>query len=125
MSDLTLSVPMPPNLTNRRSGGSHWRTVHREKAAYQAALTTRLRARLLPVPPPEPFARVRIHSTMYLGAHMDDDNAMARHKWLVDWLRAAGYVADDRKRNIEWAAFPEQIVKRDGNYRIVLTLSPL
>ncbi len=62
---------------------------------------------------------------MYLGGAMDDDNAMARHKPLLDWLKTRGYIADDRKKNIVWEGLPEQIVKRDGNYRIELTITPL
>ena len=125
MTPLTLTVPMPENVTNRRSGRSHWRVQHREKKAYLARLDVLQATGRLPPPPPAPFARARIRSTMHLGAHMDDDNAMARHKPLLDWLKTRGYVADDRKRNLEWDAFPEQIVRRTGDYRITLTLFPL
>jgi hypothetical protein len=56
---------------------------------------------------------------------MDDGNAMNRHKWIEDWLTTRGYIVDDRKKNLEWEGFPEQIVKRDGNYSITLTLTPI
>lgn len=119
---MTLVVPMPPNLANRRSGGSHWRTIHREKGAYVATLDALLATRRLPAPPSVPWERATIASVMHLGAAMDDDNAMARHKWLCDWLKSRGYVTDDRKRNLTWAGFPEQRIKRGAEYRIVLTL---
>ena len=62
---------------------------------------------------------------MHLGAAMDDGNAMNRHKWLEDWLVTRGYLVDDRKSCLTWETFPTQIVKRDGKYRIELTLTPL
>jgi hypothetical protein len=136
---LTLVVPMPPTLTNSAHGRSrHWRALEREKTAYWATLDTMQGPKpwrvpapsgyieyQLPTPPARPWASVEIRSTMYLGGAMDDENAMARHKWLVDWLRHRGYIADDRKKNVRWSDFPEQIVKRDGRYRIHLTITPL
>jgi hypothetical protein len=113
-------VPMPPNLTNRRSGGSHWRTIHREKKAYQATLDLLQLAGKIPRAPDLPPARITLRSTMYLGAHMDVDNAMARHKPLCDWLATRGFVVNDR--DIHWLAFPTQIVKRGQDYRIELDL---
>lgn len=139
MSDvLRFVVPMPPNLTN--NGGrktTHWRQFHREKKSYLGLLDSlqgvggilgmqggHVEVRI-PVPPLQPFASVSIRSVMYLGGAMDDDNAMARHKPLLDWLKTRGYLVDDRKKNIVWEGLPEQVVKRDGNYRIELTLTPL
>ena len=138
MTALTLTLPMPPNIANGSHG--HWRARHREKVAYWDALDavaamSRARARaskvpmqrdlVIPDPPPVPYARASIRSTMYLGAAMDDSNAMRRHKWVEDWLVTRGYLADDRKKCLKWETFPEQIIKRDGNYRLVLTLTPL
>ena len=130
---LTFTLPMPPNIANGSHG--HWRARHREKVSYWADLdivaamcrtdgwahATDWR---IPGPPAEPFARATIASTMHLGAAMDDSNAMRRHKWVEDWLKTRGYIVDDRKKCLTWTGFPEQIVKRDGNYRLVLTLTP-
>lgn len=128
-------VPMPVNFTNPRSRKSrHWRQAHRDKMALWTVLDViqscgRLQLASIvgriPRPPREPFARVSMRSTMYLGGAMDDDNALARHKPLLDWLKTRGYLADDRKKNIVWQGLPEQVVKRDGNYRIELELTPL
>lgn len=122
---LTFTVPMPANLTNRGSGRSHWRVIHTEKTAYRAQLDLLLAAKQLPRPPAEPFAKATVRSTMHLGGAMDDDNAMARHKVLLDWLKQRRYIVDDRRKCLRWESFPEQIIKRDGNYHIVLTLTPL
>jgi hypothetical protein len=132
---LVFVVPMPPRLMNRRGEGSHWRTLHREKLAYWTTLDAlaSFGARVtgagwcgfvVPAPPAAPMAQATLGSAMVLGAAMDDDNAMARHKWLVDWLRTRGYIVDDRKRRLTWAGFPEQTVTRKAEPRITLTLSP-
>lgn len=121
---LTLTLPMPAPVTNRRTGNG-WRTVHAEKLRYAAACDALQGAGLIPPPPRTPFARATIASVMHLGHAMDDDNALVRHKVSIDWLRTRGYIADDRKKCLQWAGLPEQIVKRDGNYRLVLTLTPL
>jgi hypothetical protein len=59
---------------------------------------------------------------MHLGAMMDHDNALRRHKWPLDWLKTRRYIVDDSPAHLNWKSFPEQRVKRDGNYRIDLTL---
>lgn len=132
---LVFVVPMPPRLMNRRGEGSHWRTLHREKLAYWTTLDAlaSFGARVtgagwcgfvVPAPPAAPLDRATLASHMVLGAAMDDDNAMTRHKWVVDWLRTRGYIVDDRKRRLTWAGFPEQTVSRKETPRITLTLTP-
>ncbi len=125
---LVLTLPMPMNLANARM---HWRVKQKAKKAYWDHLNILATCRVvfgpdlhrIPPAPVAPFARARIASLMFVGAKMDADNAMARHKWALDWLQGAGYIANDR--NLEWVGVPEQVVKRDGNYRLVLTLTEL
>lgn len=117
---LTFVLPMPPNLANARM---HWRRKHREKLDYWMILDAKLAWKDLPNPPRRPWPHATIRSTMYLGASMDDDNAMARHKWALDWLVSRGYLVDDRKRCLTWDGFPAQVVKRDGNYRLEITIA--
>jgi len=113
---------MPPNLAN---GRMHHMVKHREKKKYWRALDERQQSGLLPPPPVQPYHRVRIASHMVLRAYMDDDNALARHKWILDWLVTRGYLADDRKQNIEWDALPIQEASRKRIPEITLTLTPL
>jgi hypothetical protein len=120
---IRLTVPMPPLMTNRTGRQSrHWRAVERAKRRYWAALDERQNCGLIPPPLPRPLDRASLRSVMYLGAPMDDDNAVARHKWILDWLRTRGYVRDDRRKVLTWAAFPDQIIKRGQEYRIELVL---
>jgi hypothetical protein len=134
MTPLVFTVPMPPHVTNRSRGSSHWRRGYNEKIAYWTTLDVLSCSRfsispsygyVVPSPPLTPFACVSAMSVMYLGGAMDDDNALARHKPLLDWLKKRRYLADDRKKNIVWTGLPEQVIRRDGNYRIVLTLTEL
>lgn len=119
---MTFDVPMPPNIANGAHG--HWSSRHKAKKAYWATLDALQLIGKLPAPPKRPLATAGISSVMMLGAAMDDSNAMRRHKWVEDWLKTRGYIKDDRKTCLFWTGFPQQIVKRDGNYRIILTLWP-
>ena len=115
--------PMPPNLTNRRSGASHWAVRGREKKDYLAQCDQRQNAGLIPPPPKTPFKQALISSWMLLGGAMDDDNALARHKWPLDWLKTRGYIVDDRRTCVKWTGLPEQEVKRGVDYRLEITLT--
>ena len=120
MSTLHITVPMPPNIGN--GGHYHWRTRDNQRKLYLATLDARQAAGLVPRPPKKPMTKARLRSVMHLGAAMDDDNAMRRHKWVLDWLRTRGYIADDKKKCLTWAGFPEQHVNRRDEYTIDLTL---
>lgn len=110
---------MPDNVANARV---HWRARQRLKTRYAALLDELQSIALIPAPPISPLSKVTVRSTMYLGNAMDDDNAAARHKPLLDWLKTRGYIADDRRKCLRWESFPEQIVRRTGHYHIELTI---
>ena len=121
---ITITVPMPPNLSNVAARASRsGKAQHFAKLRYWKQLDERQQCGLIPAPPSTPLESVTLTSVMYLGNAMDDDNAVARHKWVLDWLRTRGYVRDDRRRNLRWGAFPEQVVRRGHEYGIEITLS--
>ena len=117
---LTFVLPLPPNMGNYRG---HWRGKETKRTAYIRECDMRATA-LGYVTYPAPTAPVRLTSTLYMGAHMDDDNALARLKWPVDWLKTRGYLVDDRRTHCRMT-IPEQVVKRNQEYRVEITLSPL
>jgi len=122
-SSLLFRFPMPRPLTNASGRSRHWRTMEREKKAYWTTCNGLYHARLLPpLPDDAPWEKARILSTMILGGAMDDDNAMARHKWAIDWLAGWGYVKSDRKTCLVWGDFPIQTVTRKEEAKIILTL---
>jgi hypothetical protein len=55
---------------------------------------------------------------------MDHDNAVARCKWPLDLLVQLGYLADDRRKNVQWAGFPDQIVSRKQEPSLTLIITP-
>lgn len=123
---IALTLPMPPIASNRRHGSSrHWRAIEREKKAYWEQLDVLQLVRRIPPSPAAPIARATLRSTMYLGAAMDDDNAVIRHKWPIDWLVRAGFLASDRRTCLRWESLPDQVIKRDGDYRLALTITPV
>lgn len=116
-----LVLPLPANVANRRM---HWRVKQRKKKAYWNELTNRLYARLIPKPPPEAPPVCRISVKLYVGNWMDQDNAMARLKWMLDWLAAYDYIADDNPKALKWDGMPEQEIDR-SNPRVELTLEAI
>lgn len=138
---LVLVVPMPENVTNKARGSTHWRRHHSAVAAYWRSLDAIAAVSRhgpnpatvfhIPEAPAVPLHNVVVRSAMVLGGAMDDDNAMARHKHLADWLVANGYVATDRRErkkdgaSFRWAEPPAQRVSRKEVWRITLTLQPV
>lgn len=104
---LIFALPLPLNIANARL---HWRVKNNAKQAYFADLDALQAAKILPAPPPQPWTKARIASDMFVGNRMDADNAMARHKWPLDWLQTRGYIANDK--DLEWAALPAQTISR-------------
>jgi hypothetical protein len=119
---VTLTLPMPENVGNARL---HWRTKNRAKNDYLAACDALQARNAVPAPPPVPLPRATIAAAMVLGGHMDDDNAMARLKWPIDWLKTRGYIADDRRKNLTWTGFPSQHVTRKQPPSVTLTLTEI
>ncbi len=115
-----LTVPMPVNISNSDRG---WRVRIGQKKAYFRALDTLQLLGRIPAPPRRALDGVTLDSIMHLARQMDVDNAMRRHKWVLDWLKTRGYIVDDSPAHLTWVSFPEQRVKRDGNYCIELTLT--
>lgn len=117
-----LVVPLPPNMAN--DGRVHWRRKYNAQQEYFDTLDLLLAARRIPAPPREVPGRVRLTAHLFVWSEMDDDNALARLKHALDWLRTRGYVADDRRRNIEWTGLPQQTIDR-RDQRLELIIEPV
>lgn len=121
---LTLTLPLPMNIANSRM---HWRVKEALRQSYFAACDYLLTIKQVPPPPhhTKPLERCALRATLKVGGAMDDDNAVARCKWSIDWLKTRGYIRDDSRKHLRWAQFPEQTIKRDGDYLVTLTLTEL
>lgn len=120
MTELHITVPMPPPLSNASGRSRHWRTVAREKRNYLNLLDGLWLAKRMPAAPVPPLRRVQLTATMYVGARHDQDNLVSRCKWPIDWIATRGFVKNDR--DVEWHSFPKQIVQRGQEYRIEFVL---
>lgn len=113
-----LTLPLPPNRGNARW---HWRVELRKKQEYWHWLNLYRATERFPRgwggPTPEV---VRVRAKLYVWNRMDDDNAMARLKWVMDWLEAWDYIGDDGA-GVEWEGLPEQAIDRK-NQRVEITL---
>lgn len=115
----TFVLPLPPNMANARR---HWTATLRQKNDYYARCDAMALA--LPKPPTKPHDCVRMSVTLYVWSMMDPDGAVSRCKWPIDWLVKAGYVVDDKGRNIEWAGMPTQVIDRKAQ-RLEITIEPI
>jgi len=67
--------------------------------------------------------QVKIKATIYCGGRMDDDNAIARLKWPVDWMVRNGWLEGDRSSQLSWDWPIAQVVKRGQDYRVEFELT--
>jgi hypothetical protein len=118
---IVLALPLPPNVANSRG---HWRTRNKLRAEFFEACDLRLLAQQIPAPPDQPWRRVMVSAHLVVGSRMDDDNAMARCKYALDWAVRTGYLVDDRAANCWWRGIPTQTVSRTQPGSVVLTLDP-
>ena len=113
---MIFTLPLPPNMGNMRL---HWRQRNRKKKDYW--LRCDIAMRLKWPSRGQPWERATISAHFYVWNLMDDDNAMSRVKFPVDWLVNQGYIVDDSRKVLTWTGLPEQTIDRK-NQRLEITL---
>lgn len=114
---MKLVAPLPPNIAN---GRMHWRVkLNRKKQYWESVDSWRIWWRW--PHPKKASKRARISATLFVYSLMDDDNAMARVKWLLDYLVAWEYLPGDSRKHIRWAGLPDQKIDRK-NQRIEIEI---
>lgn len=83
----SFTLALPPNLANTRM---HWTVKSRGKREYIEGCDRRY-----PIGPATTLPTAKASVTLYVHQPMDEDNAVARVKWPIDWFVTRGYVADD------------------------------
>jgi hypothetical protein len=109
-------LPLPPNMAN---GRMHWRAKDRKRNEYFEACDEWKNSSVVPSPPSRPIAFAELRALLTLWNPMDDDGAMARIKWSLDWLVTRGYLAGDSRKHVRWHSVPDQQIDRKA-YGIVL-----
>lgn len=118
---LVFTFPMPDNIANARQ---HWAMKHRRKNTLWGLCDVLVKGKILPMPPKDaPWTKATISSRMVVGNSMDHDNAIARHKPLLDWLVTRGYLLNDTRKCLDWTGFPAQKVSRKNLPEIEITLT--
>jgi len=112
-------MPMPENLANARL---HWAVKDKARKAYWRHCDLLVQGQILPPPPAVPLPKATLSVRMTLGNAMDDDNALARCKWAIDFLVKRKYIVDDSRKHLRLAGLPEQIVSRKNAPCLELTL---
>jgi hypothetical protein len=115
-----LVVPMPINVANTPM---HWAKKNRLRGEYFQKLDNLHLQKKIPNAPARALAKASISSVMYLGKIMDTDNAISRHKWVLDWMKTRGFIVDDKPGVLSWSAFPCCVVKHGEEHRIEITLT--
>lgn len=117
---LCVTLPMPPSKGNMRG---HTRQMNRVKLRYWAQLEERRKLlKQLPDPPDPPLTRVIGEAVYYVHNRLDYTNAATNMKWPEDYLVEKKYLAGDSPDHLQWAAYPTQIVDRQGEARMTLIL---
>lgn len=133
---LVLELPEPPALNRmidlakqrtRRSRAGGWMkrslpvVYDQAKERYELACLAAVRQAGVR-PPTTPWRRWRLEQAAFrIHTPRDPIELLAGLKWSIDWLVAAGYVANDSPRELDALPVPTQTVAR-ANRGVTLTL---
>lgn len=94
---LVFLLPLPMDRANTYQ---HYMARHRERKALWRVLDQRVTLKFLPRAPLRPY--VKAHATIELRTwrQMDEDNADARLKDVLDWFKSRGYIVDDSPEHL-------------------------
>lgn len=116
--ELRFEMPLPANVAN---GRVHWRTKYNAGKQYQRTLDNRLLVRILPKAPAQPFAKARAEIEVRTFRIMDRDNATARVKNCLDWLKTRGYIVNDSPDHLALSVEPVKVPKSGCGVFVKLT----
>jgi Holliday junction resolvase RusA-like endonuclease len=122
---MKLTLPLPPNRANARG---HWAVQRKARKAYCLKALVAIRNQYGPLPIAggaslSQNAR-RVTATLYVRNLMDDDNATALLKWVLDTLVHAGLLVDDKQPWCTLTGIPQQVLER-RKPRVELELEPV
>jgi hypothetical protein len=119
-TELVITLPLPVNLAN---GRMHWREKDRDRKAYFEHCDVLSMTKGIRWLDGEPAKRpAALGFVLHVGNQMDDDNALARVKWAVDWLFTRRFLVEDKR---PWCSMsiPSQVITRDKNkQRLEITI---
>lgn len=108
---LVFDFPLPENVGNRN--WIHWGSKTQSRTAYFALLDTRVLVKWLPRAPQRAFQRAHAQIDVRTFRLSDQDNATARMKWPLDWLKTRGYLEDDSPAHLTFTLTPTVAPRHD------------
>ena len=120
---MRIVLPLPPNMAN---SSMHWRTKNRKRQDYvqHCHATAKYDPPKIYPGVPRTLEKATITATIYHTHTMDDDNAMARLKWPVDWLVTNLWLTDDDPAHLVWTGVPTQVKCKREDRRVEFVLEP-
>lgn len=114
---LEFELPGLPRMANIASGRSHWRYAHQEAATWKQAV----KLAVGPRKPKKPLPRYRLILTRFSSVEPDFDGLTRGFKSLVDGLKMAGVIEDDKLSNSgAWDCQWDRARPREGKVRVVV-----
>ena len=107
---MKITLPLPPNMAN---GRMHWAAKHRKQQAYKLRCTATHPAR-----PEKPVVPAIVSARLYVWNLMDDDGAVARLKWPLDWLVEREILANDDPKSMRLGEVTQVIDRKNQRVEI-------
>ena len=111
---MRITLPLPPNMANARM---HWARKHRLQKMYRLRCTA-----YHPDRPDAPIVPATVSATLYVWNMMDEDGAVARLKWPIDWLVYRDILANDDPASMTLGKVAQVIDRK--NQRVELRILP-
>lgn len=112
---LEFELPGLPAMMNASGRSRHWRTVAREKRRWRQTTALVVRSRR----PPQPLAKAKLSCTRFSSNEPDFDGLVSGFKPIIDGLKDAGILVDDKSANIGQPSYTwEHAPNGQGKVRI-------
>jgi Holliday junction resolvase RusA-like endonuclease len=92
---LSFELPGLPRMANPSGRSQHWRAVFGERRKWKTAVWAAVQGKL----PRQPLERYTLHLTRFSSVPPDFDGLVSSWKAIVDGLREAKVIADDKLVN--------------------------
>jgi Holliday junction resolvase RusA-like endonuclease len=89
---LSFTLDGLPRMTNPSGRGTHWRTIAGERRKWKTAVWAAAQGKL----PRQPLVTFTLHLTRFSSVAPDYDGLVSGFKAIVDGLREARVIADDK-----------------------------
>lgn len=112
---LEFELPGLPRMSNISSGKSHWGHAYTEQGRWKHAVRYKVLRRI----PSKPLKKFNLILTRFSSNEPDYDGLVRGFKAIVDGLRAAGVIQDDKLSNTgAWDCRWEKTSPKQGKIRV-------